>query len=120
MKKFSDNGYESLIRVYESEGCSGCPYRDRCVKSDKPDADRKLYVNRRLNELRNIAKANLNSKKGLLMRSKRPVEVESVFGDIKGNFGVRRFMLRGLEKVKIEWGLYSIAHNMRKLTKAMA
>ena len=25
-------------------------------------------------------------------------------GDIKGNFGVRRFLLRGLEKVKIEWG----------------
>jgi len=52
------------------------------------------------------------------MRSKRPVEVESAFGDIKGNFGVRRFLLRGLEKVKIEWGLYSIGHNMRKMAAA--
>lgn len=28
---------------------------------------------------------------------------------------VRRFLLRGMEKVKIEWGLCSIAHNMRKM-----
>ena len=76
---------------------------------------RRIYINRRLNELKEIAKANLDSEKGLEMRSKRPVEVEIAFGDIKGNFGVRRFLLRGLEKVKIEWGLYSIGHNMRKM-----
>jgi len=115
-KQKSDNGYESLIRVYECEDCSDCPHREKCVKGSKPDANRRIYVNPRLNELKEIAKSNLDSEKGLEMRSKRPVEVESAFGDIKGNFGVRRFMLRGLEKVKIEWGLYSIAHNMRKMT----
>ena len=114
-KQKSDNGYESLIRVYECEDCSDCPFRENCVKGKKPDADRKIYVNRRLNELKEIARTNLDSEKGLEMRSKRPVEVESAFGDIKGNFGVRRFLLRGLEKVKIEWGLYPIGHNMRKM-----
>lgn len=49
------------------------------------------------------------------MRRLRPIEVESVFGDIKGNFGVRRFLLKGLAKVNIEWGLHCIAHNMRKM-----
>jgi len=118
-KQYSDNGYESLIRVYESEDCSVCPYRENCVKSSKPGANRKIYINRRLNELKEIARANLESEKGLQMRSKRPVEVESVFGNIKNNFGVRRFLLRGLDKVKLEWGLYSIAHNMRKLATIM-
>ena len=117
-KQKSDNGYESLIRVYECETCAACPLREGCVKGSKPDADRRIYINRRLNELKEIANANLTSEKGLEMRSKRPVEVESAFGDIKGNFGVRRFLLRGLEKVKIEWGLYSIGHNMRKMTAA--
>ena len=42
------------------------------------------------------------------MRSKRPIEVASASGDIKGNFGVRKFLLRGLEKVKIEWILYTM------------
>ena len=104
---------------YESEDCSDCPYRDQCVKSSKPGAHRRIYINRRLSELKNIAKANLESEKGLEMRSKRPIEVESAFGDIKSNFGVRRFLLRGLDKVKIEWGLYAIGYNMRKLTAAI-
>ena len=119
-KQRSDNGYESRVRVYESEDCSDCPYRDKCVKSDKPGADRRIYINRRLNELKGMAKASLDSDKGLEMRSRRPVEVESAFGDIKGNFGVRRFLLRGLEKVKLEWGLHAIGYNMRKLTVALA
>jgi len=119
-KQRSDNGYESVVRVYESEECTDCPYRDKCVKSRKPEAHRRIYINRRLNELKEIAKDKLDSEKGKEMRSKRPVEVESVFGNIKGNFGVRRFLLRGLDKVKIEWGLYSIGHNMRKMAAARA
>ena len=115
-KQRSDNGYESWVRVYESEDCSDCPYRDQCVKGKKPNAHRRIYINRRLNELKEIAKANLSSEKGLEMRSKRPVEVETAFGDIKSNFGVRRFLLRGLDKVKVEWGLYAIGYNMRKMT----
>ena len=70
--------------------------------------------------MKNQARYRLSSEKGLEMRSLRPIEVESVFGDIKNNFGVRRFMLRGLEKVTIEWGLYSITHNMRKMATLMA
>jgi len=118
-KRKSDNGYESLIRVYECLNCSGCPHREKCVKSDDPFANRRINVNRRLNELKNMARALLTSEMGLEMRSQRPVEVENAFGNIKGNFGVRRFLLRGLEKVKIEWGLYSIAHNMRKMAAVM-
>jgi len=117
-KQHSDNGYESLIRVYESEDCSDCPYRDKCVKGKKPNANRRIYINRHLNELKEKARANLDSETGKEMRSKRPVEVESAFGDIKSNSDVRRFLLRGLEKVKIEWGLYAIGHNMRKMAVA--
>jgi len=46
------------------------------------------------------------------------VEVESVFGHLKQNLGIRRFLLRGLEKVKIEFGLAAMAYNLRKLAVA--
>ena len=49
------------------------------------------------------------------LREKRSIEPETVFGDLKHNMGFRRFLLRGLKKVQIEWGLLSIAHNLRKL-----
>ena len=112
----SKNGYSSLIRVYENDDCKDCPYRKRCIKqTDNPDFNKQIYINRRGNELKAKARSNLTSEYGLQMRSLRPVEVESVFGDIKGNFGMRRFVLKGLDKVKLEWGLHCIAHNMRKM-----
>ena len=111
----SENGYTSTVRVYECEDCRDCPYKERCVKREGEDANRRIYINPRLNELKVEARERLNSETGQEMRSRRPVEVESVFGDIKGNFGVRRFLLRGLQKVSIEWGLHCLGHNMRKL-----
>lgn len=117
----SKRGYESTVRIYQSEDCSGCPYRSQCIKkSDKPDLNKRIYINRRANELKSQARENLLSEYGLLMRSLRPVEVESVFGNVKGNVGVRRFILKGKPKVTLEWGLHCIAHNMKKLTAAMS
>ena len=119
-KQKSKNGHISLVRIYESDDCKDCPYRDHCIRqTDKPDYNKRIYINRRGNELKAKARANLTSKYGLQMRSLRPIEVESVFGDIKGNFGIRRFLLKGIAKVKLEWGLYCIAHNMRKMAAAI-
>jgi hypothetical protein len=42
------------------------------------------------------------------------VDTEPVFANIKQNKGFRRFMLRGKNKVEIEWGLIAIAHNLKK------
>jgi len=119
--KTSKNGYSSLIRVYECDDCKDCPYRKRCItKTDKADFNKQITINRRGNELKAKARSNLTTEQGLQMRSLRSIEVESVFGDIKANSGTRRFMLKGLNKVKLEWGLLCIAHNMRKMVTATA
>ena len=72
-------------------------------------------VSHRLNELKRKAKANHCSKRGHKIRSKRLVEVEQVFGRIIGSWTFRGFQLRGADKVKIEWGLLAIAHNIAKM-----
>ncbi len=41
--------------------------------------------------------------------------VEPVFGQTKENRGLRRSLLRGLEKVNREWSLMSTGHNLLKL-----
>jgi transposase len=45
----------------------------------------------------------------------RKQTVEPVFGQIKEARGFRRFLLRGLQKVRAEWSLVCTAHNLRKL-----
>jgi hypothetical protein len=47
----------------------------------------------------------------------RQISVEPVFANLKFNLGFDRFRMRGLEKVKIEFGLMCIAHNLNRLFK---
>src|SRR5690606_22806673 len=56
---------------------------------------------------------------GKYHRSKRPIEVEAVFGQMKSNNRVNRFSMRGLEKVNIEFALMCIGHNLRKWSKKL-
>jgi len=51
----------------------------------------------------------------LIIDPDRPIEPEAVFGQIKANRQFRRFLLRGLDKVSVEFGLVAIAHNLMKL-----
>ena len=50
----------------------------------------------------------------------RKQTVEPVFGQIKQARGFRQLHLRGLKKVRAEWSLICIAHNLTKLAKAAA
>ena len=46
---------------------------------------------------------------------RRAATVEPVFGTIKAALGLRQFLLRGIEKVRIEWDLVCLAYNTRRL-----
>jgi len=45
--------------------------------------------------------------------------VEPVIGNIKQNLKFREFLLKGLDNVKIEMNLVSIAHNLAKIHRMM-
>ena len=57
----------------------------------------------------------LRSKKGSKIYAQRKAIVEPVNGQIKEARGLRRFLLRGLEKVDAEWHLIAATHNLLKL-----
>lgn len=115
--RISDNGYKSNVSYYQATNCNECPFRGQCHKAK---GNRTLEVNFRLKELKQKAKELLMSEKGLYHRSRRPIEPEAVFGQLKSNNKFNRFTLRGLSKVNIEFGLMAIAHNLRKLAAKAA
>jgi transposase len=57
----------------------------------------------------------LATKEGKRIYGKRASSVEPVFGIIKSAMGLRQFLLRGIEKVRIEWDLACLAYNVRRL-----
>jgi len=52
---------------------------------------------------------------GRALYSLRQQTVEPVFGIIKEVLGFRRFSLRGLAKVGLEWDLVCLAYNLKRL-----
>lgn len=111
IRQKTSTGFEQSIHRYQAKNCSRCPLNGSCHKSKD---NRIIEVNHNLNRHKQRASQLLNSEQGTYHRKRRPVDVEPVFGNIKQNHGFRRFMLRGKEKVSIEWGLLCIAQNLRK------
>jgi transposase len=57
----------------------------------------------------------LRTAKGKVLYAARKKIIEPVFGQIKSARGIRRFLLRGLEKVSAEWQLICLTHNLLKI-----
>ena len=59
--------------------------------------------------------AKVRTPDGKALYARRKVIVEPVFGQIKEVRGFRRFLRRGLEKIRGEWRLVCLTHNLLKL-----
>jgi transposase len=57
----------------------------------------------------------LQTKTGRAIYARRKTIVEPVFGQIKHARGFRQFLLRGIDKVRAEWSLVCLGHNVLKL-----
>lgn len=110
----SDNGYKGRIRQYLAEDCNGCPLREQCHKAK---GNRIINVNEKLRAYKNKARKLLTSEQGLKHRSKRPIEPEAVFGQMKFNKAYKRFRHRGFDKINMDFGIVAIAFNLLKMHK---
>lgn len=112
--KTNPSGYNQKIDIYQCENCECCPTRNLCTKSEYG-----RMIQRNENWLSHKKKVNeiLNTEKYNELMKQRAVECETVFGQIKGNLGFRRFKLRGNKKVAVEWGLLMIGQNVKELKR---
>lgn len=109
-------GFLQQHSVYQAQNCLGCPMRGECFNAK---GNRRIEINHNLQRLKAKARENLESKKGKEIYAKRCIEPEPVFGNIKQNKHFKRFTLRKLTQINIEFGLVAIAHNFAKWAKKM-
>jgi hypothetical protein len=95
------------IRGYIATG------RQRHGQSEAIDKDRKKLGPRAAEMNARLRQGGWRSRYRL-----RKQTVEPVFGQIKEALGFRRFLLRGCEKVSLEWQMVCAAMNLRKLAAA--
>lgn len=105
-------GIKKTYTHYKASGCKHCTLKHDCHKQK---GNRIIKVNHKGRRLKQQAYERLKTEKGIYYRKRRPADVEPVFGNIKHNKNFKRFMLKGIEKTEIEWGLLCIAHNISKM-----
>ena len=111
-KRATESGYPISVDVYECESCKYCRLKKKC---NKASGNKRITRNERMLRLRRKARRTLEDERYVPLRKRRSVEVETVFGQIKGNQGYRRFLLRGTAKVSAEWGLLVLGYNFKQL-----
>jgi len=110
-QKNTEAGYEQNLSHYQAQNCQGCPLRSQCFKAK---GNRSIERNHNLERHKQKTRELLLSEIGIQKRKQRSADVEPVFAQLKHNNGFRRFTLKGIKKVDLEFGLMAIAHNLRK------
>jgi transposase len=93
------NGYIATERQKHDE------YKEACPKGPLPKGATRVDRMRR----------KLKTKVGKTVYAARKAIVEPVFGQIKQARGFRQFLLRGIDKVRGEWSLVCLTHNVLKM-----
>jgi transposase len=110
-QKNTEAGYEQNLSHYQAQNCQGCPLRSQCFKAK---GNRSIERNHNLERHKQKTRELLLSEIGIQKIKQRSADVEPVFAQLKHNNGFRRFTLKGIKKVDLEFGLMAIAHNLRK------
>ncbi|MFC1569192.1 IS1182 family transposase [bacterium] len=99
---------------YKCRSCHNCGHQHECVKSKSGYRQIKRILE--YDSYRKSIDKKLQTETGKNIFKRRKTDIEPTFGQIKTiTFGQKGFLLRGSEKVKGEFGLACIVHNIRKI-----
>ena len=111
-------GFERDIKIYEADPVQASEELDQLARTEKGNL-KQIQYNPTWNYFKNLVKEELTSKEGARIYAKRKVDVEPVFGRMKGVFGVRRVHVRGQKVVETEMGFLLMSMNLTKLAKKL-
>lgn len=110
-KRKTSTGFSQFISHYQAKNCNGCPLRSVCHNAQQ---NRSVERNHNLERQKQKARELLKSEEGIKKRKQKCYDVEAVFAHLKHAHQFRRFTLKSIKKVEIEFGLHALAHNLRK------
>lgn len=108
------HGRRRARRRYKAlpENCAACALRGLCLQGRA----KQRTINREQHESLRVAHAaKMSTDEARVKYSRRRHPGERPFAVIKHQFGARRFLLRGIEKVKQEWLWLTSAFNLHRL-----
>ena len=110
---------KKLLVYGNPSACPNCPLKNACLMKGNKSGYRTISRDPEYQALQDEMRKKLLTEEGKEIYGRRCCTVEPVFGDVKENMGFRRFRLRGLDNVKGEFFLPSIARNSKRLHKIL-
>jgi len=101
----ADQPEQEIIGYIATQRLKHDEYKEPCPRGPLPKGATRVDRMRR----------KLKTKVGKAVYAARKAIVEPVFGQIKQARGFRQFLLRGIEKVRGEWSLVCLTHNLLKM-----
>ena len=98
------------VTIYRGTDCSGCPVKSKCTK-----AQARTITRDGREALQEKMREKLRSEQGKKIYQMRSYTVEPVFGNMKWNKRRLIMSMRGKRKVKGEFLLMCLAHNIGKI-----
>lgn len=111
-------GFERDFKIYEALPVQANADLEVLARTEKGNL-KQIHYNPTWNYFRNLAKEALESEDGARIYAKRKIDIEPVFGRMKGVFGVRRVHVRGRQCVETELGFLLMSMNLTKLAKKL-
>ena len=100
----------------QATACADCPLRAKCLSAKADHREISRYQHDDLIEAHAQRMATPAAKQKYAARKHRG---ERPFAQVKHHFGARQFLLRGLNKVRLEWTWLMNAFNLRTLMTLM-
>lgn len=107
--RFATHELGRELRCYRASGCKSCALKKQCTRNKD-----NRTITREANE--GLMEAMAVRMKAQPWKFKlRKTLAEHPFGTIKRWFGYTHFLLKGLEKVRTEWSLTTLAYNLKRV-----
>ena len=111
-KSYEDKKYGIRHVYWGKEKCQKCKFSKSCLGEKAKIKYKRFSVCGDITS-RNKIEERMESEKAKELMKLRAQSVEPTYGDIKENSNFRSFLLRGLEKVRLEFSIISTAHNIK-------
>ena len=106
--RFTTKERDREVRYYRSAACAQCPLKAQCTRSRK----RRTLTREAHEHLMDEMAARITAQPEK-MRLRKAL-CEHPCGTLKRHWGFSHFLMKGLDKVRAEWSLMTLAYNLRR------
>jgi hypothetical protein len=115
-RRYSDKGKITYRFIASEDECLKCKYADKCFNKTK--GKKKFSIEEAIFEnfeALEQQKEKMETKEELDIYHKRLGIVEPVFGTITHHRNFKQFLVRGIDKVKLQWSMVCTAFNLKRI-----